>query len=219
MERVIRGVAIGTVFGVAILAGWGFPKLGAFVDEPARPVALAITILGGCVGGASLRRQQAIRVVSAQTVVAALGGGVILVSPFAVAWLDSHDALPWLQLSVSWFRWLGVLALAAGTALSVASLRSLGPWYSPRIVIQPGHELVQNGPYRYVRHPFYSGFLLAALGFPAAFGLWVGLPFVLATVVTLVPRIDQEEALLASEFGSDFDDMKRRTRKLIPGLY
>jgi hypothetical protein len=82
------------------------------------------------------------------------------------------------------------------------------------------HRLVTTGPYRRVRHPSYTGALLAAVGFGVALGHWTSL---LAVAAGWLPgiayRIRIEEAALRRAFGPAYEEYALRTRRLIPWLY
>jgi protein-S-isoprenylcysteine O-methyltransferase Ste14 len=81
-------------------------------------------------------------------------------------------------------------------------------------ILQPGHELVTDGPYRFVRHPSYLGMILA--GWALVFRSGVGLAATAVGLLVLGRRIEDEEALLASQFGPAWTDYCRRTWRLLP---
>lgn len=109
------------------------------------------------------------------------------------------------------------LAIAAGAGLAVWSARGLGPALTATPVPKPGGQLVTTGRYRRVRHPVYSGLLLASLGWlclhlslPRA-GLW------LALLGLLWWKSGFEERLLAAKF-PDYPAYAARTGRLLPRL-
>jgi len=115
---------------------------------------------------------------------------------------------------------LGLVLLAAGVAMRVWVRRSIGALYSGHVQIQTGHHLVQRGPYRYVRHPGYSAFLLMLLGLAAGYSSLIGLAAIpLFFLPGIVYRIKVEETLLAAEYGEAFNAYTRHTRKLIPYIW
>jgi protein-S-isoprenylcysteine O-methyltransferase Ste14 len=77
-----------------------------------------------------------------------------------------------------------------------------------------------SGPYRWLRHPGYTGYLLLALGFAVGYSSPVGL---VAIAVLLLPglayRMNVEERLLAGQFGEMYREYSRRTKKIIPGIW
>jgi protein-S-isoprenylcysteine O-methyltransferase Ste14 len=95
----------------------------------------------------------------------------------------------------------------------------LGRRFSGLVAIQPGHELVTDGPYRYVRHPSYLGMMLAFVGWALVFRSSVGLLAAALGLRLLVERITSEEAMLASQFGSAYDEYRASTWRLVPWIY
>jgi protein-S-isoprenylcysteine O-methyltransferase Ste14 len=86
--------------------------------------------------------------------------------------------------------------------------------------IQAGHRLVQSGPYRLVRHPGYTGFLLMALGMAVGYSSWIALAAIpLLLLPGLAYRMRVEERLLAEEFRDDYWAYTRRAKKLIPWIW
>ena len=195
--------------------GWG--GLRPLLADPARAaffvVVLAITVVALCSPinlGSGEREDPAGR----RIIVPAAVGTLVL------AWL-----MPFMDRKDVWTidgaaaRWLGVATLAVGGVLRVWPMFVLGRRFSGLVALQPDHELVTDGPYRWVRHPSYLGGMLGMLGWALVFRSSVG---VVATVLGLIPladRIDTEETLLASRFGARYEDYRRRTWRLVPGLY
>ena len=88
------------------------------------------------------------------------------------------------------------------------------------ITIREDHQLVRGGPYRWLRHPSYTGGFLTAIGLPLALGTPVGFVVTLgACLIAYVYRIRIEEAALISKFGASYQEYSRRTWRLIPGVY
>ncbi|HUC16545.1 MAG TPA: isoprenylcysteine carboxylmethyltransferase family protein [Acetobacteraceae bacterium] len=116
-------------------------------------------------------------------------------------------------------RWLGVLLFAAGGALRLWPVFVLGRRFSGLVAIQPGHSLVTDGPYRFIRNPSYLGLLVTSLGWALAFRSGVGLLLAALLLPPLLARIHAEEALLHAQFGAEYDAYRARTARLIPGLY
>jgi protein-S-isoprenylcysteine O-methyltransferase Ste14 len=116
---------------------------------------------------------------------------------------------------------IGIVLCAAGVALAIWARRILGTNWSGRVVIKHDHELIQRGPYQFVRNPIYSGLLLALLGTvfalnPTTNGLLIYGVWVLAFYV----KARQEEQLLSREFGEQYAQYKQRVRAaLIPSLF
>jgi protein-S-isoprenylcysteine O-methyltransferase Ste14 len=79
--------------------------------------------------------------------------------------------------------------------------------------------LVTNGIYGRVRHPSYLGLLIMGLGWALTFRSGVGVVLAALVIPPLLARIRSEEALLQSQFGEEYDSYRRRTSRLIPGIY
>jgi len=116
-------------------------------------------------------------------------------------------------------RWLGIALYLIGGAIRLWPVFVLGHRFSGLVAIQQDHTLVTNGIYRVIRHPSYLGLLLNSLGWVLAFRSGVGVLLVVTLIPLVVERIRAEEALLHVQFGDDYDAYRRRTSRLLPGLY
>lgn len=133
---------------------------------------------------------------------------------FVPAWI-SWSALPF----PIWLRWLGVGIALAGFALLQWGQQSLGENWSdtPRLVAD--QDMVASGPYRWVRHPIYTAFLLilgSLLLLTSSWlvgGLWIGM-----TGLDIAARIRAEEAMMTSRFGEQYQAYARRTGRFLPRL-
>ena len=114
----------------------------------------------------------------------------------------------------------GGVFLLAGMTIRFVSRQTLGSYYSPRLCILAGHRLVTHGIYAIIRHPGYLGFILLAFGVCLIFGSLYGLiVMILAFLPALLFRITREETLLLAHFGEDYENYRKRTKKLIPLIY
>jgi protein-S-isoprenylcysteine O-methyltransferase len=114
----------------------------------------------------------------------------------------------------------GLVVLAGGIALRSAAIAQLGPLHTPRLAIQPGHRLVESGLYRRIRHPSYLGSAIAHLGFGLALGSWLSaLAACGMSVAGYLHRMDVEERVLLEGLGDAYAAYRRRTHRLIPGVY
>jgi len=144
---------------------------------------------------------------------------VALASPVNLSSGEREDPANRWMLDGDAIRYLGLALLLVGGVLRIWPMFVLGRRFSGLVAIQPGHELVTSGPYRHVRHPSYLGMLLALVGWSLLFRSGVGLIATGLGVSLLVARIESEEALLSSQFGSRYDAYRRRTWRLLPGIY
>ena len=89
----------------------------------------------------------------------------------------------------------------------------------PPAAIQPGHAVIRTGPYRYVRHPSYTGLFLAFLGLGLYFHNWLSLLVLLVPVsLALANRVAKEEAALRASLGHEYAAYCARTKRFIPWL-
>lgn len=110
--------------------------------------------------------------------------------------------------------------LCLGMAIRWGSIIYLGRYFTVNVAITEGHRLVVTGPYRYVRHPSYTGLLITFLGVGIHTNNWVGLFALTVPVFSAISRrIAVEESVMLDEFASAYTDYQRRTKKLIPLLY
>ncbi|ACB95505.1 methyltransferase family protein [Beijerinckia indica] len=202
------------MLGLAIL-GWG--GIAAFFANPARvTLTLGLFLLSGVAlfSGGNLSPGQYEDRANRWVIWAFLLIG--LLSAFLPAYADRKAF--WL-LGGETLRWIGVFLFIGGGALRLWPVFVLGRRFSGLVAIQPGHELVTTGPYRYIRHPSYLGLLISALGWALAFRSGVGVLLVALLIPPLLARIHAEEKLLHSYFGQDYASYCARTSRLIPGVY
>jgi protein-S-isoprenylcysteine O-methyltransferase Ste14 len=116
--------------------------------------------------------------------------------------------------------YLADLLLIAGILVRIWAIRHLGKLFTVDVGIQPGHHVVQDGPFRFVRHPSYSGSFLAWIGVGFLTRNWFGFfVIVICTFVAYALRISAEEKVLREQFGEEYAKYAARTKKLVPGVY
>jgi protein-S-isoprenylcysteine O-methyltransferase Ste14 len=136
---------------------------------------------------------------------------------FSLSWLLPQAAISWQRTSLFF---VGICLMLLGVALRWYSAAILGKYFTFDVAIQSGQTLVEAGPYRYIRHPSYSGALLTLLGFGLALGNWAGLAAALSGLAfAYAYRIPVEEAALASALGETYKQYMRRTWRLVPFLF
>ena len=128
------------------------------------------------------------------------------------------------QASMSWERtslfFVGICLMFLGMALRWYSAVVLGKYFTFDVAIQSGQILIEAGPYRYIRHPSYSGALLTLLGFGLALGNWAGLAASLSCMgFAYAYRIPIEETALAAALGETYKQYMKRTWRLVPFLF
>ncbi len=114
----------------------------------------------------------------------------------------------------------GLIVLAAGVTLRTWAILTLGRLFKFVVVIQEDHRVVAAGPYRLLRHPSYTGALVAFLGVGIALDNWLSmLTLVALPLAAILVRIRVEEAELGTALGQEYRSYASRTRRLVPGLW
>ena len=117
------------------------------------------------------------------------------------------------------FQYIGIGIEIIGIALREWAVLTLGRSFSVVVAILPGQTIVQNGPYRWVRHPAYTGSILTLIGFALGLGAWIAsLVILVICFVGFLYRIQVEEKALVEVFGKEYQEYMQRTWRLFPGL-
>ncbi len=148
--------------------------------------------------------------------------GVPLVLAALLLVLPGHalGALATLFIARSWTGYgIGVALVALGLGYAVQARRHLGANWSATVTLKQAHSLIRNGPYRHVRHPIYTGLLLAFAGSALALAQWRGLLALLLVTGSLWLKLRREERWLLQHFGDDYAEYRKTSWALLPGLY
>jgi protein-S-isoprenylcysteine O-methyltransferase Ste14 len=128
------------------------------------------------------------------------------------------------QAAIIWKRtlvfFIGFGLMTSGIAFRWYSASLLGKYFTFDVATHSGQTVVDKGPYRYIRHPSYTGALLSLLGFGLALGNWAGLLAGLSCLsVADAYRIPIEEHALVSAVGEPYRQYLKRTWRLVPFLF
>jgi protein-S-isoprenylcysteine O-methyltransferase Ste14 len=115
-----------------------------------------------------------------------------------------------------WPFWVGAALTLAGLLFSVWARVHLGRNWSATITVKQDHDLITSGPYRFVRHPIYTGLLLALAGFALARGEWRGVVAVALASWAFWRKLRIEEQWMRAQFGVAYDEYSRRVAALVP---
>lgn len=118
----------------------------------------------------------------------------------------------------AWPYWTGAALTAAGLLFAVWARNHIGTNWSATVTIKERHELVTTGPYSIVRHPIYTGLLLAFAGSAMARGEWRGVLAVVIAAVALWRKLRREERWMQEQFGDAYLTYEKRVAALIPFL-
>jgi len=104
--------------------------------------------------------------------------------------------------------------------LRFISIWSLGKFFTVDVTIRDNHKIKQDGLYRIIRHPSYTGMLLSFIGLGISINNWISLLTIsILVTIAMLYRIKIEERALKDQFGSEYSDYMKRTYRLIPWIY
>ena len=116
--------------------------------------------------------------------------------------------------------WAGCVLFGLGLALRWYSIVYLGRFFTVNVAIHSGHEVIDTGPYRLIRHPSYAGALLAFLGLALCLANWWSLALIVLPILwAFNRRMSVEESALANALGAPYVQYMGRTKRLAPFLY
>jgi len=143
--------------------------------------------------------------------------GVIIVC----TWLSIRAQGRWPEAVLPpWSVPIGVVLFVVGLVLRWYSIIHLGRFFTVNVAIATDHQLVDTGPYRFVRHPSYTGALLAFVGFAMVLRNWASVLMIsLPIAFAFLYRINIEERALAQALGERYRAYIKRTKRLIPLVY
>ena len=119
----------------------------------------------------------------------------------------------------SWALWFGGALTLSGTAFRLWSIRTLGQYFTRTVQVSSDQKVIEAGPYRYIRHPSYTGAIIAAAGVGLSLRHWLSLALILIPMtLSLAYRILVEERALIEALGKPYKDYMARTKRLIPFL-
>lgn len=136
-----------------------------------------------------------------------------------VAWMIDPQNMDWASLPLPlWLRWSGFVFIAVWGGLFVWTFQTLGKNLTDTVVTRKDHTLVTSGPYRYVRHPFYTSAFFAVLGGAIVTANWYLFVMSLLPCVFLIARTPIEEAKLVERFGDEYRIYMAKTGRFLPHI-
>jgi protein-S-isoprenylcysteine O-methyltransferase Ste14 len=128
----------------------------------------------------------------------------------------------WLGLQIlpnwPWLEALGVALTAAGLGFAVWARAYLGANWSSSVTVKVEHELIQTGPYRWVRHPIYTGMILAMLGTGIARAQVRGVIACIFLYISFYIKSGIEERTMRQTFGEQYDEYSKHTGRIVPRI-
>jgi protein-S-isoprenylcysteine O-methyltransferase Ste14 len=112
----------------------------------------------------------------------------------------------------------GIALTWVGIAFAIWARHTIGANWSGRVTVKVDHQLIQSGPYAFVRHPIYSGLLVANLGAALVIGRWRCFVAIVIFLAEITRKASKEEGFMLTEFGERYQEYRLRTGFLIPKL-
>lgn len=138
-----------------------------------------------------------------------------------VAALVVGSAIRYFNITVinSLWQYGGLVVVLAGFFFRAWAILTLGRFFSRVIEIESEHKLITEGPYRWIRHPSYTGIFLILTGINLGLGTWLGTLLGSAMLLSgMLYRINVEEKVLLQNFGDEYRLYRERTWMLFPGI-
>ena len=153
-----------------------------------------------------------------------LSYGIPVLVAFALMFADSDSvSLSWLVVPIFHSNTVlaatGVTLTALGVAFAIWARLYIGQNWSSAVTIKVGHQLIRTGPYGWVRHPIYSGILLAMLGTALVRRQPRGVIAFLLLWLAFLLKSRMEERFMRQAFGPEYDDYIRTTGALVPRIH
>jgi protein-S-isoprenylcysteine O-methyltransferase Ste14 len=130
-------------------------------------------------------------------------------------------AVPQLRMpNYDWITAFGLLVMWSGLAIRVWAVVTLGQAFRTTVEVDEHQTVNADGPYKWVRHPSYSGLILILIGFGIGIGNWLSLAIcAFLPTIALIRRIRIEEDEMIRVLGPDYEAYREGTKRLVPGLW
>ncbi|MGC1170306.1 MAG: isoprenylcysteine carboxylmethyltransferase family protein [Candidatus Acidiferrales bacterium] len=115
-----------------------------------------------------------------------------------------------------WIAWAGAALTLVGVLFAIWARFTIGNEWSAEVQIKEGHQLIRSGPYAHIRHPIYTGILLALCGTSITIGEYRAILGLALLLFGFIRKAKKEERFLAGEFGPAFDEHRRHTGFFLP---
>ncbi len=116
--------------------------------------------------------------------------------------------------------YIGLLCILSGIAVRWTAILTLGKQFTTTLTIVENHKIIDNGIYKYIRHPSYTGALMSFFGLSITYSNWITFIIIFFPILFgYIYRIKIEEKLLMNHFGEEYSIYARKTHRLIPKIY
>ena len=114
--------------------------------------------------------------------------------------------------------WVAAALSCVGLAFSIWARFTLGRNWSGTVTLKEGHELIERGPYRFVRHPIYTGLLVMIIATALAMGHIIGFLGVVLAFLSFWIKLGYEEKVLLNQFPDQYAAYQKRVKRIIPSV-
>ena len=149
-----------------------------------------------------------------------LYGGIFLGVALAIVIRNIGPVWAHIDLNFYVLNVLALVFLLGGMAWRTWAILTLGRFFTTNVAVRTGHRVIRQGPYRWMRHPSYTGGLTTFFGLGLALANWLSLVVLMVMMVTVyIYRMNVEEKVLIAALGDEYLEYSRQTKRLIPGIY
>lgn len=223
VKAIIASINLAVISGVLLLLGWGFYDILGFFIHPARTIMYFTEIILYSISNYFIKKVAGSIIGEKGKEVSRHRLSLILIfvvgycSLFFCPFSDRSHFLILLGGDIT--RYIGLGIFIIGSILMIWAPLHLGKQFSGLVTIQKDHKLITDGPYKYIRHPRYLGGILGVFGIALIFISIIGILLAIGVTILLIWRIIDEEKLLHETFGDEWEEYRKRTKKLIPFIY
>ena len=115
---------------------------------------------------------------------------------------------------------VGFALMLVGISIRWVAIHTLGRFFTRTVTVMDDHRIIRSGLYRHLRHPSYAGCLLGDLGLGMAYSNWLSIVIIFVPILAAsLYRIRVEEDALLENFGNEYIEYARSTKRLIPKVY
>jgi protein-S-isoprenylcysteine O-methyltransferase Ste14 len=151
----------------------------------------------------------------AETVSQSYGWRLIWDAAYFLLFIRAAYRIIVLIAPLSILEWLGYFCFLFGVLLRIWSLKEIGRFYNPGIVIKADHEMIHTGPYRILRHPLHMGTLLQIIGLACFAPIWLALPAMIASLWLCLYLNRTEDRTHSKMLGTAFHSYYLKTWDII----
>lgn len=223
LKKISSSLLFGGGAGGLILLSWGVDDIKGFLMHPARAIMFLSTVIVFFFSFLLKDKFEVQLIKTGEEEVSKHRIAVILTTLITIllfvipSYSDRHTFL--ILGGDELFRYFGVFFFLFGTFFWVWGPLHLGKQFSALVTLQKDHQLVTDGPFRYMRHPRYSGIIFWGFGIALIFRSILGLLLAVLIAILILWRIPDEEKLLQKKFRQEWEEYCGRTKKLIPYIY